>query len=324
MTVRYAVMFPGQGSQYVGMGEDIYNQYEEVKSLYNIGDAITGKNLKDIIFNGPIEKLTSTHNAQISILLNSISLYNIFLQRLKMKPSYVCGNSAGEYSALYASSVLTFKETISLINIRGLLMSSINKGSMLAIQGLNEGEIKDLCTKVVEEGEYLGPSNWNSGSEAVISGNSYSIMKANALLKQLKIPNIKLNVSGAFHSPLMIPASLQFKKFLHRYEFKKAKIPIFSNVNAEIVEQEKEWNQLLERQINSTVMWKQIVSKIINEGIDVFVEIGPGSILSRLLKKDFPQIKVITINDISSLQTAVETLNGYKLTEEKRSDANYY
>lgn len=301
---RIAFMFPGQGSQTVGMGKDLYDNYDGVKQLYDLADDVLHKEMTNIMFNGPKEMLTETENAQPALLLNSIAAYTLLLNE-NIKPEMTIGHSLGEYSALVAAQALSLEEALPLVATRGRLMEKAypsGKGTMAAVLGMTEEAIKKELEKV-SENEVVDIANLNCPGQIVISGSKEGIEQAEVILKEAGARRVlPLNVSGPFHSRLMQPANDHFKESLEKVSLKDAVIPVYANVTAEAVTKKAEIKQLLIKQLYSPVRFEQSIRNMIDEGIDAFVEVGTGNVLSGLVRKIDRSVKTFAVQDTDSLQ----------------------
>lgn len=270
-------VFPGQGSQTIGMGIDLPNQ-----EIFDKANEILGFDLKKICTEGPEDALKSTQNAQPAIL--TVSYMQYLLQ--EEKPDVVAGHSLGEYSALVAAGVIKFEDAVKLVNIRGKLMEDAvpnGKGTMAAILGMSEEEIKSVFNEV---GGEVQVANFNCPGQIVISGETEAVNKCcEYITSNLSKKAIPLAVSGPFHSSLMKPAADKFAEYLDKIAIKDPEIPIIMNVTADYLKSAAEVKELLIKQLYSSVLWQQSIEKVINDGAEEFVEVGPGKVLSGLIKK---------------------------------------
>lgn len=301
---KIAVMFPGQGSQVVGMGNELYEKYDEVQQLYHLANDVLHKNITDIMFNGPKETLTETENAQPALLLSSIAAYTLLVKE-NITPVMTVGHSLGEYSALVAAQVLSLEEALPLVATRGRLMEKAfpkGKGTMAAVLGMKEEDIRTVLEEIAED-EVVDIANLNCPGQIVISGSKGGIEQAADILKEKGARRVlPLNVSGPFHSRLMQPANEQFQTYLNEVTFQDATIPVYANVTAEPVTDKDELKQLLIKQLYSPVRFEQSINNMMNEGIDAFVEVGTGNVLCGLVKKIDRKMKTFAIQDSESLQ----------------------
>ncbi|MFA5260855.1 MAG: ACP S-malonyltransferase [Candidatus Omnitrophota bacterium] len=297
---KIAFIFPGQGAQYVGMGKSLYEHSSDAKAVYDQADEILGKNLKDIIFEGPLETLTSTAYCQPAILTTSFAAYKA-LSLGGIQPDFVAGLSLGELSAVAVSGALSFEETLKLVEQRAAFMeeaTKLNEGKMAAVIGLDREVIIRICQKAGAE-----VANFNSPQQIVITGHAEKVDDACCLLKEAGAKNIvPLDVAGAFHSSLMCAAEEKFKRELARYSFKDAKVPIVSNVDAKPATQAGVVRENLAKQITSCVRWVDSVNFMEGEGVINFVEIGPGKVLKGLLRKINAQLKVVNVDKFEDVE----------------------
>jgi len=307
---KIACMFPGQGSQTVGMGQELYNEYEKIQQLYETANDVLDKDLQQIMFEGPQEVLTETENTQPALLLSSTAVYTL-LQQENITPSMVVGHSLGEYSALVAAGSLSAEEALPLVQTRGRLMEKAypkGKGTMAAVLGMEEAEIANVLNKI--ESEIVDIANLNCPGQIVISGSKAGVDQAGELLKEAGARRVlPLNVSGPFHSRLMKQANEEFQTYLDAATIQDATIPVYANVTAEPVQNKDEIKQLLIEQLFSPVRFEQSIRNMIDAGVDAFVEVGTGSVLSGLVRKIDRKVKTFAIQDMKSLQKFV---NWYK------------
>lgn len=283
--MKSAYIFPGQGSQYVGMGKDLCEQFPEAKKFFDEADAVLGFSLSKICFEGPEEELKQTKNTQPAIFLHSVALWNI------LKPSdasMVAGHSLGEYSALVAAGSISFVDAIKLVRLRGELMQKAGKenpGTMAAVVGLEPNIVTEVCSAASAAG-IVQPANFNSPGQIVISGSVAGVRKAMELAKERGAKLVKeLVVSGAFHSPLMQSAKDKLKEALDRTTINDAKIPVYANVTAKTVTKADEIRRLLFEQVTSPVRWEESITNMSADGATKFVEVGPGKVLQGLVKR---------------------------------------
>jgi len=288
-----AFVFPGQGSQKVGMGKDLVERFPIAREMYAQADEVLGFPLSRLSFEGPEEELTRTENAQVAILTYSVIAYRALSER-GMKPDVVAGHSLGEFSSLVAAGMLSFPSALQLVRKRGELMAQADpekKGGMAAVLGLPAEVVKAVCDEVSRE-FYVEPVNYNTPDQVVISGLKEGIAKAEPLLKEKGAKRVLvLNVSGAFHSALMAEAAKEFRRVLDATEFSRPVCRVISNVTAR-EEDETNIREMLFRQIQSPVQWVESVRYMESLGVTQVVEVGPGNVLAGLVKKISPTLTV--------------------------------
>lgn len=309
----YAIVFPGQGSQYTGMGLELFQKFVSAKQVFETAEQISGLPIKDVCFYGSQEDLMNSSATQPCLLTTSMAIYNVFKEHLSVQPKYLCGHSAGQYSALVAAGVLSFADALGLIAVRGLLTSEASEGGMVAIKDITYQQAEELCSDLVTPGGCLVPANWNSPEQIVISGDINSIDSAVDYAFENNIKVTPLPVSRAFHSPLMQEAANRFTEHLLSVNFSDSVIPIISDVTAEEVSGGNEWSKLLSKQIYFPVLWEPSIRYLVRHGIETFVEIGPGNVLTKLIKKIHQDATVFNVNDLSSLNHTVAQLKSISL-----------
>jgi len=297
----FSVIFPGQGSQLVGMGKDLHDKYSLVKDLFQEADDTLGFSLSSLILNGPKENLDLTENTQPAIFLISHSIFKLIKEEFNIdlnKAKFLAGHSLGEYSALVSAGSLSFSDTLKILKIRGKAMqSSVPKGvgGMVAVLGSEIKTIENLINKNNEKYEcYI--ANDNSVGQIVLSGNIEDLEKMMVDLKSANIKNIKLPVSAPFHCKLMNKATLVMSEEIKKLNFKEPENTLISNVTGKEISNSRELKDLLIRQIESRVRWRESVLLMINKGVNQFIEIGPGKVLSGLIKRINKNVKVSAIN----------------------------
>tara|TARA_Y100000816_G_scaffold289641_1_gene276526 strand:+ start:697 stop:1623 length:927 start_codon:yes stop_codon:yes gene_type:complete len=303
----FSVIFPGQGSQLIGMGKEFFENFEIVKNFFKEADETLGFSLSKIILDGPKDKLDLTTNTQPAIFLISFSIYNVIKKEFNIdleKAKYFAGHSLGEYSALSSAGYLSFSETIRLLRIRGDAMQNAipqGEGGMIAVLGASI----EIIEKILEDNKknfFAEIANDNSDSQIVISGKEKDLFQMSELLKSKNIKNIKLPVSAPFHCKLMSKATKIMTKEIEKTNFVESQNILISNVTADEISNKDELKKLLIEQIENRVRWRESVTKMIDNGVIHFIEIGPGKVLSGLVKRINKSVKINTINSVSDIK----------------------
>jgi len=299
---KKAFIFPGQGSQYVGMAKDLFENSVEAKEMILTAEEATGVTLSQIMFTGPEHTLKQTDITQPAIFLHSVVLSSIIRT---IEPEIVAGHSLGEYSALVAANAIQFYDAVKLVRLRGQAMLQAGKekpGTMAAIVGLSPESLNDICKEASAKG-IVQCANFNSPGQIVISGSVGGVHAAMEIAKQKGAKLVKeLVVSGAFHSPLMESAKESLKAKLDYTSFYDARIPVYANVTAKPVQAKGSIKKLLYEQLSNPVRWEETIINMINDGADEFYEIGPGKVLQGLVKRINPDMKVFGIDKYSDVE----------------------
>ena len=309
---KIAFIFPGQGSQAVGMGLSLCENNSSAKKVYDCADEVLGKKISEICFRGDEENLKKTINAQSAIVTTSIAALEAFREICpEIKPDITLGHSLGEYCAMYCANVMNLENTIKAIQKRSELMdlaTQTTKGTMSAILGAKLEDIQEA----VKEASSLGLiqiANYNDPTQVVITGEVEAVNKTNELIKEKGARKvIPLAVSGGFHSSLMQSACDEFKNFVNELEINNAQIPVITNVDAKLTTDKDEFKEKMPTQIVSSVMWCQSIENAIKEGVDTFIEFGNGKVLAGLNRKISSEIKTYNVSDIESINSIKKEL----------------
>ena len=298
----FSVIFPGQGSQSVGMANELYNKFETFKINFKKADDLLNYQLSKIILEGPADKLNLTENTQPAIFLISYSIFQVIKNEFKInlnEAKYFAGHSLGEYTALTCSGVLSFENTIKILKLRGKAMQEAvpkGEGGMIAVLGSELEILEDIINKKKNEFKCF-IANDNSNGQIVLSGTMSNIEKLSIYLNSLNIKNIKLSVSAPFHCELMKTATELMRNELAKIVFKEFQTSLISNVTAQEIDDSLLIRDLLIRQIESRVRWRESINYMIKNGVNNFIEIGPGKVLSGLVKRIDKKVKVSAINN---------------------------
>lgn len=306
-----AYIFPGQGSQSVGMGKEFYDNYDVAKEVYKKADDALGYSISDICFNGDTDKLNLTRNTQPAILTTSLAILEVLKKEFSVEVKATAGHSLGEYGSLYLAGVLPLETAIKITGERARLMNEAaenTQGGMAAILGLSEDIVKKGIEELSKDG-IISVANYNCPGQIVITGEKELIEKSQEVFKTLGAKRVvPLAVSGAFHSKLMKNAADKFAKIIQDVTFENPDISVYENIDGEKVLSGEEIKDRMPKQIYSSVMWTKTVENMINDGIDTFVEIGFGKVLTGLVKKINPDVKIYNINGMETLQSTINEL----------------
>lgn len=301
---KTVLFFPGQASQYVGMGKDLYDASEDVRALYQLASDEIGEDLARLSFEGPAEELKRTRFTQPAILVHALAVLTMLGDKLP-KYDYACGHSLGEYAALAVTGAMTFEDAIKAVVRRASLMEEAcqnNPGTMAAIMGLDEAAVTEVCQKASAKGVVI-PANFNSKVQIAISGALDAVNEAVELAKEAKAKRaMVLEVGGAFHSPLMESAKVGLDEYLGTMTINDPKIPVVANVTAKEVLSGDEIRKLLVEQVTSPVRWAQTMNYLVDQGVQTVIEIGPGKVLSGLSKRDMSPNLIVNIDTLADVE----------------------
>ncbi len=310
---KIAYVFPGQGSQYVGMAKDFYHNYSCAKDVFQCANKILKYDIAELCFEGPIESLSATENCQPAIITASIACLAVLDELLKKESvSSVAGHSLGEYSALIAANVLDLESALLLVKKRGLFLQEASQqyhGTMAAIIGLNAKQVKNIC-EISSKYGIVQVANYNCPGQIVISGEHKAVDKAiEEAVSTGARKTIKLAVSGPFHSCLMQSAEKKLHDELQNYSIKTANIPVYANVSAKPIKEPVDIKSALTKQITGSVLWEDSIKNMISNGITTFIEIGPKKVLKGLISRIDKSVQVLNVNDEQSLNKTKDILN---------------
>jgi [acyl-carrier-protein] S-malonyltransferase len=308
---KIAFMFPGQASQYAGMGKDLQDNFAAAREVFDEADDALGFAVSRMCFEGAAEELQLTENTQPAILTVSVAAFRAAQAEGFAAPDFVAGHSLGEYSALVAAGGLTLRDAVRTVRLRGRYMQEavpVGVGAMAAVMGAEQGLLDEVCREAAA-GEVCSPANINSASQIVIAGNAGAIDRALALLKERGVRKaIKLNVSAPFHCALMQPAQERLAADLARIEFHDLRFPLVTNVDAAPITDGEKAREALIRQVSSPVRWHESIERLMAQGVETFVEMGPGKVLCGLLRQINREARGLNVEDAASLEAAREAL----------------
>jgi [acyl-carrier-protein] S-malonyltransferase len=304
-----AFLFPGQGSQYVGMGQELFGQSPKVRELFDHAEEYTGLPLKELCFNGPLDQLTLTRNLQPAITTINLAILTC-LEEAGLSPDVVAGHSLGEYSALYASGVLSLEDTLKLVSARGALMDQAAQkypGAMAAVMGLSSGALEEILAELSREGA-IGAANYNTPDQVVISGEKDLIDRAAQQINRAGGRAVPLAVSGAWHSPLMSEAMDAFESVLKPVPFQAPRCTVLFNVTGKAEADPAKIKEIMGQQIGRSVRWADLVGTMMAQGISRFVEVGPKKVLLGLVRKCLPRdysFQSFNVEDLKTLDALI-------------------
>ncbi len=308
MSKKIAFLFPGQGAQSVGMGKELYDNFSAAKNVFDKADEVLGKSITTLCFEGPEDSLKQTVNTQPCIVTTSIAALEALKSELNINPDYTAGHSLGEYCAMYTAGVMSLETALKAIQKRADLMGQTKGGAMAAILNAPEGSVEEALKEASSVG-YVDVANYNSPVQVVITGDENAVKKAGEILMEKGARRVvPLAVSGAFHSKFMENAGKEFEGFVSDLELNNASVPVVTNVDANATTDSSDFRAKMPKQIYSSVHWTQTIQKMVADGVEIFVEIGPGKVLAGLNKKIAPQTKVFNVFDKASLDATVASL----------------
>jgi [acyl-carrier-protein] S-malonyltransferase len=313
---KMAWLFPGQASQTVGMGRDLVDEYPAASALFEQSKEVLGFDLPALCFEGPMDELTQTRNAQPAILLHSLAVAAVLQERLGMEPAFVAGHSLGEFSAASSAGAMSPADALRIVRRRGELMFDAGQkvpGTMAAVMGLAIEDISSICRKISESGEHgrVVLANVNSSAQLVISGDVTAVEAAGSALKDAGARRvIPLPVSGAFHSPLMAVVQPDFQGFLEPIEMVDPRCPVVTNITAGPVAQAPRLREGFVEQLVSPVRWHDSVAWMVDQGVDLFIEVGPGNVLTALGTKAFRNAEFHATSTVEGIEKVLATLSG--------------
>jgi [acyl-carrier-protein] S-malonyltransferase len=308
---KIAFIFAGQGAQYAGMGKELAENISICKEVYEEADKALGFEISKLCFEGAKEDLDKTENTQPAIVTTSIACLKALEQR-GIRPDVTAGLSLGEYSALVCSGALAFEDAVKLVRKRGRFMQEAvpaGVGTMAAVLGLTAEEVKSLCSEASHAG-IVEAANFNCPGQIVIGGEVEAVRIASEKAKELGAKVMPLSVSAPFHTSMLKPAADKLQEELESVEFGKMNVPVITNVTGDYINETGDIKDLLKRQVMSSVLWENTIRKMIEDGVDTFIEIGPGKVLSGFIKKVDRKVKVANVEDLKSLEKALETIGG--------------
>lgn len=309
---KVAFVFPGQGSQAVGMGKDLYENFPEARAVFDAADAALGEPLSALCFGGPDEQLKLTANTQPAILTVSAAVHAVFASR-GPQPAFLAGHSLGEYSALVAAGALALEDAVRAVRARGTFMQEAvpaGVGAMAAVLGLAPEKVREVC-EAAAQGEVLGPANYNSPEQTVIAGSAAAVERAGPKLKEAGAKKVvPLPVSAPFHCALMEPVKPRLAEVLSRVRVSAPRVPVVANVDARPNADAARVVPLLLEQVSAPVRWIECVEAMRQEGVTRFVELGPGKVLGGLVKRISKDVEVFNVEDSASLAKTLAALGG--------------
>lgn len=307
--MKIGFVFPGQGAQSVGMGKDLYEQYEEIREVYKRASQMAGVDIAKLTFDGPEAELFQTKNTQLAILTMSIAILEV-LKKHEITPEYTAGLSLGEYSALYCGGAIDFENVIKIVKKRGELMQNLvpnEEWAMAAVLGLEDSVVEEVCQTVTEG--FVVPANFNCPGQVAISGDKKGVQMAMEKLKEAGAKRcLELKTAGPFHTEKLQEASDALRKELGNVEIKMPEIQVIKNIDAKPYSENEDRKDILAKHVINPVRFSDTIKYMVQNGVDTFVEIGPGKVLTGFVKKVNKDLNCININNVETLQNAIQQL----------------
>lgn len=311
---KFGVVFPGQGSQYPGMGQDLYRRNQSVKELFATAGEVLGRDMVSLCFEEPQEALDLTVNTQIAVLTADLAAWLAFSERMTKAPTVMAGHSLGEYAALYAAGAVDLRDVLALVHLRGKYHQEaipVGEGAMAAILGLPREAVEELCRGIDDQRHTVALSIENAPGQIVVSGHTAAIDRIIAAAEAKEGGRgVKLAISVPCHCPLLRGAAERFTAELKKVDFRECRIPVIPNCDPELLHSREQTRELLARQITSPVRWKETVERMAVMGIDTIVELGPKRTLAGLIRRIDRRLRILNVEDGESLEKTMATLNG--------------
>ncbi len=310
---RFGLVFPGQGAQYPGMGQDLYQHHQVARDLFAEAGVVLGRDMASLCFTGPQELLDLTVNTQTSVLTVELAAWEAFSERVEAKPLVMAGHSLGEYAALYAAGAVSRRDCLSLVSRRAELHQEavpVGEGAMAAILGLGREEVEALCRDRDREGHAVAVSIENAPGQIVVSGHTAAVLDVVSAVEAAgNGRGVVLPISVPCHSRLLEGAALKYRGLLDHVEFRDGVVPVIPNCDPSVLHSRERTKDLLVRQIVSPVRWKETIEKMVAMGVDTVVEVGPKRILSGLIRRIDRRLRLLNVEDEASLEQAASALN---------------
>lgn len=310
---KFGVVFPGQGSQYPGMAQDLYRRDQSVKELFAVAGEVLGRDMVSLCFEGPQEALDLTENTQIAVLIADIAAWLAFSGRVTAAPAMMAGHSLGEYAALYAAGAIDLRDVLSLVHLRGIYHQEavpVGEGAMAAILGFPREAVEELCRGIDSHKHVVALSIENAPGQIVVSGHTTAIDQIIAAAEAKEgCRGVKLSISVPCHCRLLQGAAERFTQDLRKVDFRECGIPVIPNCDPDLLHSREQTRELLARQITSPVRWKETIERMAAMGIDTLVELGPKRTLSGLIRRIDRRLRILNVEDGESLEKTVAALN---------------